>query len=194
MRGRGFGPVGGGWPFEGWRGFMGRAGGGEGAERLERGMLRFIVLDVLQEGPRHGYEIIRLLEERTHGRYSPSPGTVYPTLQHLSDLGLISSDQEGDRRIYRLTEAGRAEWAERAEHVKGFWARFSGPSSPESQTELAFLGDELQELTRTVWGRLRPAICRGDQETVRQVRLALERCKNEIRNIIAAASTEGSQE
>jgi DNA-binding PadR family transcriptional regulator len=193
MRGRGCGPAGG-WPFEGWRAFWGRPGCGEGAERLERGLLRFIVLDVLHDGPRHGYEIIKELEERTHGRYSPSPGTMYPTLQHLSDLGLITSDQEGDRRVYRLTEAGRAEWSERAEHVKGFWARFSGSPSAESQTELAFLADELQELTRTVWGRLRPAIHRGDFERIRQVRLALERCKNEIRSIIAAGSAEGSQE
>lgn len=191
MRGRWCGP-GTGWAFGAWRGPWEGEASGEGAERLERGLLRFIVLDVLEAGPKHGYEIIKEVEQRTHGRYSPSPGTVYPTLQHLSDLGLITSDPEGDRRVYRLTEAGRAEWRQRAERVKRFWARFGGPHSSQSQAEMSFVADELQELARTVWSRLGSAVHRGDPETLRRVRLALERCKNEVRQIIAAAPATGA--
>ena len=58
-------------------------------ERMERGVLRYLILDALADGPKHGYEVIKRLEERTHGEYIPSPGTVYPTLQLLGDQGLV---------------------------------------------------------------------------------------------------------
>src|SRR3982074_1418623 len=84
----------------------GRGHGGHGGrERLERGMLRYVILYVLRDGPKHGYEVIKHLEERTGGFYSPSPGTLYPTLQYMEDLGLVKSDQDEGRRVYQLTDA-----------------------------------------------------------------------------------------
>src|SRR5437588_12185035 len=83
--------------------------GGRGHARMERGALRFVLLDLLRGGPRHGYEMIRELEERTHGQYAPSPGALYPTLQYLTDLGLVSVVQEGERRGYELAGTGGAE-------------------------------------------------------------------------------------
>ncbi|MFJ6212969.1 helix-turn-helix transcriptional regulator [Streptomyces sp. NPDC092296] len=77
------------------------------------GRLRLYLLKLLDEAPRHGYEVIRLLEERFHGLYAPSAGTVYPRLAKLEKEGLVTHSTEGGRKVYRITEAGRAELASR---------------------------------------------------------------------------------
>ncbi|WP_030620934.1 PadR family transcriptional regulator [Streptomyces sclerotialus] len=77
------------------------------------GRLRLYLLKLLDEAPRHGYEIIRLLEERFQGLYAPSAGTVYPRLAKLSDEGLVTHATEGGRKVYSITETGRAELAAR---------------------------------------------------------------------------------
>ncbi|MBO1414368.1 PadR family transcriptional regulator [Streptomyces sp. FH025] len=73
------------------------------------GRLRLYLLKLLDEAPRHGYEVIRLLEERFQGLYAPSAGTVYPRLAKLEQEGLVSHSTEGGRKVYRLTDAGRVE-------------------------------------------------------------------------------------
>ncbi|RGD61341.1 PadR family transcriptional regulator [Kitasatospora xanthocidica] len=73
------------------------------------GRLRLYLLKLLDEAPRHGYEVIRLLEERFQGLYAPSAGTVYPRLAKLEQEGLVAHSTEGGRKVYRLTDAGRAE-------------------------------------------------------------------------------------
>ena len=75
--------------------------------RMGRGDVRNAVLALLIEGPMHGYQIIREIEERTGGRWKPSAGSVYPTLQLLADEGLIVPAMENDRKVYTLTEHGR---------------------------------------------------------------------------------------
>jgi DNA-binding PadR family transcriptional regulator len=77
------------------------------------GRLRLYLLKLLDEAPRHGYEVIRLLEERFHGLYAPSAGTVYPRLAKLEQEGLVTQSTEGGRKVYRITEAGRAELTSR---------------------------------------------------------------------------------
>jgi DNA-binding PadR family transcriptional regulator len=67
------------------------------------------LLSALLDGPGHGYEIIRRLDQRSGGLWRPSAGSVYPTLQLLEDQGLVTSEESGGRRVYRLTDAGRAE-------------------------------------------------------------------------------------
>lgn len=154
---------------------------------MERGALRIVLLDLLKEGPKHGYEIIRCLEERTHGQYAPSPGALYPTLQLLNDLGMVTSDQEAGRRVYQLTESGRAELEAHSERVTSFWSRFTSEApSAGCRHEVSFLQDALDDLTRTIWSRLRETVARGEERTIRQVREAVERCQNEVRGIIAA--------
>ena len=173
-------------------GFGGGFGGGRG-DRMERGALRFILLDALKDGPKHGYEIIKGLEERTHGLYAPSPGTVYPTLQYLNDEGQVRSEQDADRRVYHLTDAGRAELDAQASRVTAFWSRFeSGSASEASRHEAGFLQEELESLSRTIWGGLRDVIGQGDRETLRRARQAVERCRDEIREIIALSTGEGT--
>jgi DNA-binding PadR family transcriptional regulator len=167
---------------------------------LERGTLRYIIMDVLKDGPKHGYEIIKQLEERTQGAYSPSPGTLYPTLQLLEDQGIVRSDQESDRRVYHLTESGRAELDKNASLVEGFWSRFQQrtPSAP-SMYELKFAADAMKDLLRTIGIGIRTGALSGDPDTIRKVRQALERCQNEIREIISQnpstrPASSGSQE
>lgn len=178
----------GGWPF-GDR-FGGLGGPGAGRERLERGLLRHVILSVLKDGPKHGYEIIKHLEEHTRGRYSPSPGTLYPTLQYLEDLGLVRSDQEADKRVYHLTESGQAELNKQSTMVEGFWSRFQDRTPPGANLhELKFAGDALKDLLRTVGSGLRSGTFAQDTESVRKIRQSLERCQNEVREIIAGSAT-----
>jgi DNA-binding PadR family transcriptional regulator len=103
-----------------------RRGFGPWAERgrfFGPGEVRLALLSLLAERPQHGYELMRGLEERSGGTYRASAGTVYPTLQQLEDEGLAASEAVEGRRVYRLTEAGRAELAREVEAVDAIWRR-----------------------------------------------------------------------
>ncbi len=97
-------------------GFGGRHDmGGMGADdmlrakrMLAQGDLRLIALALIAEAPRHGYEIIKLVEEKTADWYSPSPGIVYPTLTYLEEAGYVTASTEGSKKLYAITEEGRA--------------------------------------------------------------------------------------
>jgi DNA-binding PadR family transcriptional regulator len=96
----------------GWgRGGRGGRGFGGGAFRVGKmladGDLRVVVLALLADGPRHGYDIIKAIEEKSHGIYSPSPGVVYPTLTYLEEAGYVTATSEGNKKIYAITDAGR---------------------------------------------------------------------------------------
>ncbi|CAN5282780.1 hypothetical protein BH18ACT4_BH18ACT4_11880 [soil metagenome] len=90
------------------------------------GRLRLYLLKLLDEGPRHGYEFIRLLEDRFLGLYAPSAGTVYPRLARLEEEGLIEHDERDGRKVYRLTELGRAELRRRADDVADLESEIAG--------------------------------------------------------------------
>ena len=90
-----------------------RGGPWRGGRFFEQGGLKFVILRLLDEKPRHGYDIIKELEERSGGRYTPSPGTVYPTLTMLEDMGFASAAaEEGGKKVYSITDAGRQHLAE----------------------------------------------------------------------------------
>jgi DNA-binding PadR family transcriptional regulator len=107
--GSGFGPFGG---PGGRGGRLFRAG-----KMLADGDLRLLVLALLADGPRHGYDIIKALEERSHGMYSPSPGVVYPTLTYLEEAGFATATSEGNKKTYAITPAGRTHLDENREIV-----------------------------------------------------------------------------
>ncbi len=175
--------------FRGGDGESGRGHFGGPRGRARRGEARYVLLDALRDGPKHGYEIIKALEDKSGGRYVPSPGTVYPTMQYLEDQGLVRADQEAERRVYGLTEAGRADLETHAEEVADFWARFAGPdTAAASVPEIGFLREELEALTRTIWGGLRDLREQDDPETIRRVRQAVEHCRNEVRAVISSAT------
>src|SRR5262245_25555620 len=84
-------------------------GRGVGRERLMRGHLNMIVLEVIKERPRHGYDVIKAIEERFHGFYSPSAGSVYPILQELEDRDFVTSSEERGKKTYSITKDGERE-------------------------------------------------------------------------------------
>lgn len=161
----------------------GKRGGGGG--RARRGESKYLLMDALSDGPKHGYEIIKSLEERSGGQYAPSPGVVYPTLQFLAEAGLVRGDKDGDRRVFHLTEAGKAELAAHTDEVTEFWSHLSPPAAPAARAEIGFLDEELEYLVRAVRGGLRGD---PDADLVRRVRQAIEGCRNEVRRLIASAS------
>jgi DNA-binding PadR family transcriptional regulator len=93
---------------------------------FSHGRLRLYLLKLLEESPRHGYDVIRLLEDRFMGLYAPSPGTIYPRLQRLEAEGLVTQSQEGGRKVYRITDAGREELDRRRDELDELEADISG--------------------------------------------------------------------
>ncbi|MGK5731205.1 helix-turn-helix transcriptional regulator [Streptomyces sp. URMC 124] len=122
------------------------------------GRLRLYLLKLLDEAPRHGYEIIRLLEERFQGLYAPSAGTVYPRLAKLEAEGLVTHTTEGGRKVYAITAAGRAELAGR----QGELAELE----LEIRESVAALAADIREDVRGAAGDLR----RQMQEAARRTR------------------------
>src|SRR5688500_9582516 len=90
------------------------------------GRLRLYLLKLLDESPRHGYDVIRALEDRFLGLYAPSAGTVYPRLSRLESEGLVTSADEEGRKVYRITEAGRAELAARQDELADIESDITG--------------------------------------------------------------------
>jgi DNA-binding PadR family transcriptional regulator len=119
-------------PFGGRHGgdFLGgwdelRGGGRRGGGRMfGHGDLKLLLLALIEQQPRHGYELIRIIEEMFHGHYSPSPGAIYPTLTMLEELGYAEARSEaGGRRLYSITDAGRAFLEENRAAVEAVTAR-----------------------------------------------------------------------
>src|SRR5215218_5353262 len=102
--------------------------GGRGRRRRGRmfdsGELRLVLLRLIVEEPRHGYDLIRAIETLTGGEYAPSPGVIYPTLTLLQDMGLIDeAPGEGPRKSFQVTDEGRAHLDERSEEIEGLFKR-----------------------------------------------------------------------
>jgi DNA-binding PadR family transcriptional regulator len=103
-------------------------GGGRGGRRVfEHGDLRWVVLALIAEQPRHGYEIIKEIEDRLGGAYSPSPGVIYPTLTLLDETGLIAAkESEGGRKLYAVTAEGEAQLKKHQDAVDSLFERMAG--------------------------------------------------------------------
>lgn len=121
--------------------------------RADRGVVRYLILDALLQQPRHGYEIIQAIEERSAGTYRPSPGVVYPTLQMLEELGHTRVEEHDARKVYAITADGKRDLGEHAEDVREFYEN-AGDGSWED------VADELRDLTGRV-GRMFKAIGRS---------------------------------
>lgn len=128
--------------FEHERGHWGRRGhrhGGGLRRMFDHGDLKFVVLALIAEQPRHGYEIIKEIEHRVGGAYAPSPGVIYPLLTMLEEMGLAQlSASEGAKKLYAITEQGQAELAANKANVDALFARiasaretFSSGRSPQ---------------------------------------------------------------
>jgi DNA-binding PadR family transcriptional regulator len=145
-----------------------------------RGDLKYVILDLLKDKPSHGYEIIRALEERSHGFYSPSAGSVYPTLQLLEDMGYVSSTEQDGKRVYTIADEGRRFLIERKEsiskikdHMKDFW-------TPENREEIRDIVGEL----RTLGLSLRRDISKLDHHRLERIKEVVSRAHRDIEAII----------
>ena len=170
-----------------WHGRQGRA------PMFEAGELRLVILRLLKEQPRHGYDVIKALEERMAGCYTPSAGTVYPTLQMLEDQGLVRAEESDGKRIYHITPAGEALLEERRDQLDEIIDRVK-------ETVRDFAGGAMGDLNRA-FGQLasrtfREAFRRGPGDpAVRRVAEILKRAAEEIdREWKTAASTPGADE
>ncbi len=144
------------------------------------GEVRLALLALLREGPKHGYELMKELEERTDGAYQASAGTIYPTLQQLEDEGLARSESSEGKKVYRLTPEGEREVEDNAEHVERIWrrAREWGDWSFVADPDAAEIVRPALRLARSAYRAVRRS--HGDEDVVERVRAILDRARDEI--------------
>jgi DNA-binding PadR family transcriptional regulator len=155
---------------------------------LEFGELRLAVLSLLDEGPKHGYQIMKEMGERFGGLYSCSAGSVYPILQQLEDEGLVTAKRQGGKRVYRITEAGREELERDPEAVDRIWDR---ARSCEDWGQ--FMGPQvvvlMTPLVSTIKATLRAATrAAGKPDREGRIRAILERSSKELEELEKAWS------
>jgi DNA-binding PadR family transcriptional regulator len=175
------------WPFgrfgRRWGGFGGfNQGPGQGERFFGRGDLKYVILDLLKDQPRHGYDIIRALEDRMGGHYRPSPGSVYPTLQMLEDLGYVTSNQEEGKKVYSITDEGRAYLTDQASTIDDIRARITAGWDAAQRPEMADLMHELRELARALFRQgTRGAL--KDPERLKKLRAIVSQARAEVEKL-----------
>ena len=114
---------------------------------FQKGDLKYVILGLLKEEPRHGYDIISVLKERSHGFYAPSPGAIYPTLQLLEEMGYVTAAERDGKKIYTITDEGRRFLVERGQfansvkrHMKDSWGSQNAAEMRETMAEIGSLG------------------------------------------------------
>ena len=149
--------------FSGPEGSGGRGGGrgrggpfgrhrGGGKRMFDAGALRLVVLGLIAEQPRHGYDIIKALEARFQGAYSPSPGAIYPMLQMLEEADLVSSQMQGAKKLFSITEEGQAYLEENRVDLDRINAQIDEASE---EIQGVSLGAEFRALRKTLFRQVR---------------------------------------
>ncbi|MCY7280643.1 MAG: PadR family transcriptional regulator [Sphingomonas bacterium] len=140
------------------RGGGGRGGpGGRGGRRrmFESGELRLVLLKLIADEPRHGYDLIRALEQMTGGDYAPSPGTIYPTLTLLQDMGLIAEQADDrPRKAFAITDEGKAHLAEKADEVAGLIDRLERHGERRERADRAPIKRAVGNLMTALWHKV----------------------------------------
>jgi DNA-binding PadR family transcriptional regulator len=179
----GFGP---------WAGFGGSPFGGAGwgggpfgrGRKARRGDIRTAALLLLAEQPRNGYQIMQEVEERSDGVWRPSPGSVYPALQQLEDEGLIRSEEIDGRKLYAITEEGRAQLERRDPQEPAPWEQMSGDVSDQ-----AF---ELAKLMREVASAFAQVMRTGSEAQLKRARELLVAARRDLYRILADGDSEAA--
>ena len=173
-RGRGFGPFGGG-------GYGGEGGGGR-RRVFDSGELRLVLLRLIADQPRHGYDLIRAIEARTGGAYAPSPGVVYPTLTLLGDMDLIAeTTSDGARKQFTVTDAGTAELAAKSDEVAALLARLDEMGAMRAKTDGAPIRRAMGNLRAVLGNRLTADDVTA--ETLHQVAAILDEASQRIERL-----------
>ena len=156
----------------GHRGWHGRA-----ARFFEQGDLKYVILRLLEEKPRHGYEIIKDLEGRFGGSYAPSPGTVYPTLTMLEDLGYAKVvPEEGGKKIYEITEEGRKHLAENQPLIDDIFSKISDFAQSLFGEPMMEVHRGMKDVARAVYA----AKTARTADQIRKIKEILQRTATEI--------------
>jgi DNA-binding PadR family transcriptional regulator len=154
-----------------------------GRKRMfESGELRLVLLKLIADQPRHGYDLIRAIEELTGGEYAPSPGVVYPTLTLLQDMELIEEAAgEGSRKPFQITQEGRAHLDERTEEIDGLIERLKDMKPREEQTA----GPVLGRAVRNVMTALRHRVGRDglDDDLLHEIAAILDEAAQRIERV-----------
>jgi DNA-binding PadR family transcriptional regulator len=152
-----------------------------GGRMFEQGDLKYVILRLLDEKPRHGYEIIKELEERFSGAYSPSPGTVYPTLAMLEDLGYARArTEDGGKKIYEITAEGKAYLEANRGTVEDIFERIADFGSSFFSGPMMEVGAAFKHLGWAVYG---PGFQTRDPERLRRVKEIIERAARDIEEL-----------
>lgn len=189
-RGRDCGPRGGGWEqfaahvAARWEEAAQRGGRGGGRSRrmFDGGELRLVLLKLIADEPRHGYDLIREIETLTGGAYAPSPGVVYPTLTLLDEMGLIEEQRsEGAKKRFAATDAGRAHLTEHAEQVGALIARLTELGSHRERTHGGPIRRAMGNLRVAVGDRL----SRGDlsEDTLHDVAALIDEVAQKVERL-----------
>ena len=166
----------------GWHSFRGRKLGAED--------LQLVILALLSEKPAHGYELIKAFSDRSGGYYHPSPGMIYPALTYLEEIGYASFESEGTRKLYSITDAGRAHLEENRSYADTILAQLRWVGEKMGAMRNAFSsegdpGEAMSTKLRAARARLRAALMemRGaSAEQQRRVAEILDRAAEEIRH------------
>jgi DNA-binding PadR family transcriptional regulator len=145
--------------------------------RIRRGDVRAAILLLVEEPPRNGYQIMQEVQERSDGVWRPSPGSVYPALSQLEDEGLIRSEEGDGRKLFALTDAGRAYVQERGEDKRAPWEQMSGEVSDEAH--------ELGKLMREVGFAFVQVMRTGGAEQMGKAREVLSATRRDLYRILA---------
>jgi DNA-binding PadR family transcriptional regulator len=140
--------------------------------KLSSADLQLLVLALLAEKPRHGYEIIKALEERSKGFYTPSPGMVYPALTYLEEIGYATVEADGARKLYHITESGTARLEQNRAVVDSMFAQFDRVGEKMERVRRVFSTDEADAEEDDT------GIARRDSAEMLQARRALKTALN----------------
>jgi DNA-binding PadR family transcriptional regulator len=171
---------------EGWGGdWGGEGGGGRGRGRrrvFDAAELRLVLLKLIADQPRHGYDLIRAVEELSHGSYAPSPGVVYPSLTMLQDMGLIDEVKaEGSRKAFELTAEGKDYLAEREQEVDALLARLKDLGSDQRKAGGAPIKRAVGSLLSALWHRATRDD--ADEKTVHAIAEILDEAAQKIERL-----------
>ncbi|GHO99719.1 hypothetical protein KSF_097670 [Reticulibacter mediterranei] len=170
---------------------------GEGRRFFGRGDVKFALLELLRERPMYGYEIMKALEEKSGGFYTPSAGTIYPTLQMLEDRGFVTVQETEGKKTYAITDAGRAFLAEQQKEDESFagapWRRgFGGRRGFFNDPTIQALGSEAAEVARLFAIVARSSF--DNPEQLARVRALLETTRQELKDLIYGANSSTTSE
>jgi DNA-binding PadR family transcriptional regulator len=143
-----------------------------------------VILGIVHEHPRHGYDIIREMEEKFHGFYVPSAGSVYPILQLLEDQGLVTSNQENGRKVYVITTEGKKELEENSENISHIEGRMHHRFGGEHGERLHGLLNEAQQTMHFILSKANGEMLK-DSEMMKKLRIAFANFRSEVEKILS---------